>query len=195
MAEVEVKEEVKTEEVKEEKKDETTEKVDVEKVKADAVKSYIDELGYSDEDIKNILQKHKEAEDSKKDDLTKANDTLTATTKELAKERDARIMAEAALEAVKLGAVPELVDDLVIVAKAKVTSEKSIQEVIKELKEADSVYFKKEKEDKDKHKHVTRKSTSANDKKKDDSDDSDDGSIAARIFKNRQTKESHFFKN
>ena len=112
-----------------------TNAVDTEKVKNDAIAEYLKELGVEDGDtLKGIVTKAKEEEEKNKTDLQKSNDTLTATTKELVAEREARIIAEAKLSAIQLGAKPDLVDDLVIIAKAKVTNDKDINAIIAEIK-------------------------------------------------------------
>ena len=126
-----------------------TNAVDTEKVKNDAIAEYLKELGVEDGDaLKGIVAKVKEEEEKNKTDLEKSNDTLTATTKELVAEREARIIAEAKLSAIQLGAKPELVDDLVIIAKAKVTKDKDINAIIAEIKDSTSgkVYFSNEDE-------------------------------------------------
>ena len=128
----------------------TETKVDVEKVKSEALSGFLKELGVEDaEALRGIVTKHKEDEDKNKTELERKNDTLTQTTKELAEEREARIIAEAKFSAVQLGAKPELVEDLVIIAKSKVTKEKDINAVIAEIKDTASgkVYFKSDEEE------------------------------------------------
>lgn len=53
------------------------------------------------------------------------------------------MMAEAKMAAMKLGARPDLVDDLVTVAMSKVTKDKDVDAVISEIKSGNtgSVYF------------------------------------------------------
>ena len=131
-------------------KQETEQKVDVEKVKSEALSGFLKDLGVEDADaLKGIVTKHKETEEANKTELQKKEDALTETTKELAREREGRILAEAKLSAVQLGAKPELVDDLVVVAKAKVTKGKDINAVIAEIKDSTSgkVYFKSDEEE------------------------------------------------
>lgn len=117
--------------------------VDTEKIKAGAVEEYLQGLGFDDETLKGILAKHKEQEDASKTDLQKIQDVLDKTTKKLAAETKLRIAAEAKVAAIKLGAKTELVDDLVTIASARVTKDKSIEAVIAEIKagETGSVYF------------------------------------------------------
>ncbi len=178
---------------------------DVEKAKAGAISDLLKTLGVDDEEaLKGIVTKAHEDEEAKKTDLQKKDDALTATTKELVEERDARIMAEAKLAAIKLGANPELVDDLVIIAKAKVTKDKDINIIVSEIKEsaAGKVYFTVSEDDekgKPNKKNVTR--TRPHEKEKDKSDSDGEGgegqhsgSMAARILANRKKPTKHYFK-
>ena len=187
-----------------EKKEKT---VDVEKVKSDAVAEYLKSLGVEDSDtLKGIVTKAKEEEDKNKTDLEKSNETLTATTKELAAEREARQLADAKLAAIKLGANPKLVDDLVVIAKARVTGDKKIEEVIAEIKDGETgkIYFGtdepevEKKQEKKKNKNVTRKSVK---EKSEETDDEEDevkekhaGTMAARLLAGtkKKTKSSYF---
>lgn len=178
-----------------------TNAVDTEKVKNDAIAEYLKELGVEDGDtLKGIVTKAKEEEEKNKTDLERSNDTLTATTKELVAEREARIMAEAKLSAIQLGAKPELVDDLVIIAKAKVTKDKDINAIIAEIKDSTSgkVYFSNE-EEKQKG-TVTRKRV--NKKPETNTDDNKSaekqknqhkGTMAERLLANRVKPKSHYF--
>lgn len=180
-----------------------TNAVDVEKVKNDAIAEYLKELGVEDGDtLKGIVTKAKEEEEKNKTDLQKSNDTLTATTKELVAEREARIMAEAKLSAIQLGAKPELVDDLVIIAKAKVTKDKDINAIIAEIKDSTSgkVYFSNEDEEEKQKGTVTRKRV--NKKPETNTDDNKSaekqknqhkGTMAERLLANRVKPKSHYF--
>lgn len=186
-------------------------KVDIEKAKNDAVSELLKTLGVEDADaLKGIVTKHKEAEEANKTELERKNDTLTQTTKELADEREARILAEAKLSAVQLGAKPELVDDLVVVAKAKVTKDKDINAVIAEIKDSTSgkVYFKSDEEEeeeagKNKNKTVTRarvtKPSEKSGTKKEEkggmeTKEEHKGSMAERLLAGRKTNKSYYFK-
>ena len=185
-------------------------KVDVEKVKSEALSGFLKDLGVEDADaLKGIVTKHKETEEANKTELQKKEDVLTETTKELAREREGRILAEAKLSAVQLGAKPELVDDLVVVAKAKVTKEKDINAVIAEIKDSTSgkVYFKSDDEEeeeagknKTKGKTVTRaRVTKPSEKSKGKEEEEGKkekhkGSMAERLLAGRKEKKSHYFK-
>ena len=197
---------VQTKEQTETKKEPT---VDVERVKSDAVAEYLKSLGVEDSDtLKGIVTKAKEEEDKNKTDLEKSNETLTATTKELAAEREARQLADAKLAAIKLGANPKLVDDLVVIAKSRVTGDKKIEEVIAEIKDGETgkIYFgtdepeveEKQEKKKQKNKNVTRKSVK---EKSEETDDEEDevkekhaGTMAARLLAGtkKKTKSSYF---
>jgi hypothetical protein len=185
-------------------------KVDVEKVKSEALSGFLKDLGVEDADaLKGIVTKHKETEEANKTELQKKEDALTETTKELAREREGRILAEAKLSAVQLGAKPELVDDLVVVAKAKVTKEKDINAVIAEIKDSASgkVYFKSDEEEeeeagknKTKGKTVTRaRVTKPSEKSKGKEEEEGKkeehkGSMAERLLAGWKEKKSHYFK-
>ena len=176
---------------------------DTEKVKNDAITEYLKELGVEDGDtLKDIVTKAKEEEEKNKTDLQKSNDTLTATTKELVAEREARIIAEAKLSAIQLGAKPELVDDLVIIAKAKVTKDKDINAIIAEIKDSTSgnVYFSNEDEEEEQKGTVTRKrvnkkpETNIDDNKNADGQkNKNKGTMAERLLANRAKPKSHYF--
>lgn len=180
-----------------------TNAVDTEKVKNDAIAEYLKELGVEDGDtLKGIVTKAKEEEEKNKTDLQKSNDTLTATTKELVAEREARIIAEAKLSAIQLGAKPELVDDLVIIAKAKVTKDKDINAIIAEIKDSTSgkVYFSDEDEEEKQKGTVTRKrvnkkpETNIDDNKNADGQkNKSKGTMAERLLANRVKPKSHYF--
>lgn len=189
----------------------TEPKVDVEKVKSEALSGFLKELGVEDEEVlKGIVTKAKEDEDKNKTELERKNDTLTQTTKELAEEREARIVAEAKFSAVQLGAKPELVEDLVVIAKSKVTKDKDINAVIAEIKDSASgkVYFQSDDEEteekgKNKNKTVTRarvtKPSEKSGKKEEEKGGTETkkeehaGSMAERLLAGRKAKKSHYF--
>lgn len=201
-------EESKTETNKEGTTTQTEQKVDVEKVKSDALAGFLKELGVEDKDsLKGIITKAKEEEDKNKTELERASDTLKQTTKLLAEEKELRIMAEAKLSAIQLGAKAELVDDLVIVAKSKVTKDKDINAVITEMKDSESgkVYFKTDDEEESTEtKTVTRtrvtKQTEKNKTKNNEEEgtvtEKHTGSMAERLLERRKrTNKTSYFKN
>ena len=209
MAEVETKTDVKETETKEKEKDTEKEEtktkedkpeVDVEAVKEQAVKDYMKSLGIEDDEkLKGIVTKAKEDEEKNKTDLEKKDDVIKETTRQLVEEREARQTAEAKLAAIKLGAKPEAVDDLVVIAKSRVTKDKDINKVIAEIKDGTNgkMYFvsDEEKEQENKKPRVTRKRVSKNTEQEDESiEDKHEGSIAARLFANKKkpTKSNYF---
>lgn len=211
MAEVETKTDVKETETKEQEKETEKEgtkteqkedkpEVDVEAVKEQAVKEYMKSLGIEDDEkLKGIVTKAKEDEEKNKTDLEKKDDVIKETTRQLVEEREARQTAEAKLAAIKLGAKPEAVDDLVVIAKSRVTKDKDINKVISEIKDGTNgkMYFvsDEEKEQENKKPRVTRKRVSKNTEQEDENiEDKYEGSIAARLFANKKkpTKSNYF---
>ena len=181
--------------------------VDVEKVKGDAIAEYLKSLGVENSDsLQAIVKKAKEDEEANKTDLQKKDDALTATTKELVTEREARVIAEAKLSAIQLGAKPELVDDLVIVAKAKVTKEKDINAVIAEMKDSTNgkIYFVTSDEENETNKKGTvtrsrvKKTTEQNKQGANENSNNGDskyaGTMAERLLAGRKAVKSHYFK-
>lgn len=211
MAELETKTDVKDTETKEHEKETEKEgtkteqkedkpEVDVEAVKEQAVKDYMKSLGIEDDEkLKGIVTKAKEYEEKNKTDLEKKDDVIKETTRQLVEEREARQTAEAKLAAIKLGAKSEAVDDLVVIAKSRVTKDKDINKVIAEIKDGTNgkMYFvsDEEKEQENKKPRVTRKRVSKNTEQEDESiEDKHEGSIAARLFANKKkpTKSNYF---
>ena len=211
MAELETKTDVKDTETKEHEKETEKEgtkteqkedkpEVDVEAVKEQAVKDYMKSLGIEDDEkLKGIVTKAKEDEEKNKTDLEKKDDVIKETTRQLVEEREARQTAEAKLAAIKLGAKPEAIDDLVVIAKSRVTKDKDINKVIAEIKDGTNgkMYFvsDEEKEQENKKPRVTRKRVSKNTEQEDESiEDKHEGSIAARLFANKKkpTKSNYF---
>jgi hypothetical protein len=181
--------------------------VDVEKVKGDAIAEYLKSLGVENSDsLQAIVKKAKEDEEANKTDLQKKDDALTATTKELVTEREARVIAEAKLSAIQLGAKPELVDDLVIVAKAKVTKEKDINAVIAEMKDSTNgkIYFATDENENETNKKGTvtrsrvKKTTEQNKQGTNENSNNGDskyaGTMAERLLAGRKAVKSHYFK-
>lgn len=176
--------------------------VDTEKVKTDAINDYLKSLGVeTDEDLKSIVTKHKEAEDKNKTEVEKQQGTINTMTKELSTEKNLRLIAEAKLSAIKLGANPDLVDDLVVVAMSKVTKDKDVNAVIAEIKAGNTgkIYFPKEEtEDKKKpnvtRKRVTKQNDGKNTNKEDESETKHEGTMAERLLQNKGKKKSHWFK-
>lgn len=186
--ETETKVEQKEEQQKDTKAETKKESVDVEKVKSDAVAEYLQSLGYGEDELKGILEKDKAAKEANKTELEKKDDVLRETTAQLVAEREARMLADAKLTAIKLGAKPDMVEDLVAVAKSKVTKDKDIAKVIAEIKDGKTgkAYFASEEEQKQQrtHKNVTRKNVNI-----EDDENKNEGTMAARLWaKKRKTK-------
>lgn len=186
--ETETKVEQKDEQQKETPAETKKEAVDVEKVKSDAVAEYLQNLGYGEDELKVILEKDKAAKEANKTELEKKDDVLRETTAQLVAEREARMLADAKLTAIKLGAKPDMVEDLVAVAKSKVTKDKDIAKVIAEIKDGKTgkAYFASEEEQKQQktHKNVTRKNVDIA-----DDENKNEGTMAARLWaKKRKTK-------
>lgn len=187
-----------------------TSSADIDKAKADAVSALLAELGYDNVDaLKTVTTKAKADEEAKKSDLEKKDEALTAMTKQLATEHEARIVAEAKNAAIKLGAKPELVDDLVIIAKAKVTKDKDINAIIAEMKDSTSgdVYFVKDNNggqgnNNNGRKTFTRGQVHKNAQQSNNAGGNDDnngdnnhaGTMAARLLAKKTAKKSYYFK-
>lgn len=182
----------------------------------DTLKEFLKKMGIENEsEITSVWDAHKKAEEAKKDDLTKANDKVQEITKKYVEAENRAIMAEAKLEAIKLGAKADLVDDLVIVAKSKVTGDKKIEDVISEMKTSGSIYFATEDEGQKKT-TITRKSvgsgtqnnqqksqsTNSTNQQKNNSQSNQNnenkyaGTIAERLFNNKpKAKKKSYFGN
>lgn len=183
----------------------------------DTLKEFLEKNGIEDsEALSKFWSDHKKAEDAKKDDLTRANDTITNLTKKLNEAENRAVIAEAKISAMKLGARPELVDDLVIVAKSRATGDKTVETVISEIKGSDSgkFYFVDESEQNNGTGNVTNRkpgqvtnnqqnqnrtntNSNAQNNGNQNSGDKYAGTIAERLFKNRKQigAKSSYFKN
>lgn len=183
----------------------------------DTLKEFMEKNGIENsEALSKFWEDHKKAEDAKKDDLTKANDTITSLTKKLNEAVNRAVIAEAKISAMKLGARPELVDDLVIVAKSRATGDKTVETVISEIKGSDSgkFYFVDESEQNNGTGNVTNRkpgqvtnnqqnqnrtntNSNAQNNGNQNSGDKYAGTIAERLFKNRKQTgaKSSYFKN
>ena len=154
-----------------------TNKINVEETKKQGVNEILAALGVdSKEDLQTIVSKYQQEQENKRADI-----------------------AEAKLAAITLGAKPDLVDDLVIVAKSKATEDKKILDVIEEIKKSNSgsVYFVSEeerKEDKKNRRTVTRtNSKMQEEKQKEEKEEGTEGSLAKRLFARKQTTKNSYF--
>ena len=193
-------EENKTEVNTEQKENKTeTNKINVEETKKQGVNEILAALGVdSKEDLQTIVSKYQQEQENKKTDLEKANDSNKTLTKRLVEEKERADIAEAKLAAITLGAKPDLVDDLVIVAKSKATEDKKILDVIEEIKKSNSgsVYFVSEDEKKeDKNRRtVTRTNSKMQEKKQNEENgEGTEGSLAQRLFARKQTTKNSYF--
>lgn len=185
--------------VEQKEKESKTNAVDVEKTKKQGVNEILAALGVdSKEDLQTIVSQYKQEQESKKSDLEKVKDSNKNLTKRLVEEKERADIAEAKLAAITLGAKPDLVDDLVIVAKSKATEDKKILDVIEEIKKSNSgsVYFVSEEEKKeDKNRRtVTRTNSKMQEKKqKEENGEGTEGSLAQRLFARKQTTKNSYF--
>lgn len=105
-----------------------------------AKKSLLRELGVDDaKTAKEGLEKYREILDKDKSEADKARDGLSAESKARAEAEKRALMAEAKVEALSAGCSPEYLDDLITLALGRVTDDKDLSTVIKEMK-GDSKY-------------------------------------------------------
>lgn len=200
----------------------STQQVDTGAIKSEAINALLKSFGVESEDaLKGIVDDYNKRQDEGKTELQKATEQNGTLLKELAEERDARMISDAKVAAIQMGANPDMIDDLVIVAKSKVTKEKDITKVIMEIKDspAGKAYFKSEEDEGNKGGKPNPKaganatrgnatSTGAQNKGQNGQNNQNNnssgednnkytGTYAERIFKNRQrmSGKSHYFNN
>ena len=200
----------------------STQQVDTGAIKSEAINALLKSFGVESEDaLKGIVDDYNKRQNEGKTELQKATEQNGALLKELAEERDARMISDAKVSAIQMGANPDMIDDLVIVAKSKVTKEKDITKVITEIKDspAGKAYFKSEADEGNKGGKPNPKtgvnatrgnatSTGAQNKGQNGQNNQNNnssgednnkyiGTYAERIFKNRQrmSGKSHYFNN
>lgn len=118
--------------------------VDLKKVGDDAVSKLLSDYGFgSSDELKAMVDKVRADEEKNMSDGEKKDAQISSLTKKLAQSEKDRTLAESKLAAIKLGAKPELVDDLVAVAMSRVTKDKDVSAVVAEIKEGNtgSIYF------------------------------------------------------
>lgn len=176
-----------------------TQDVDVKAAQAEAVQNLLKGLGVQDEEsLKNMIGEYNKQKESQMTDVEKKAAEITKLTQELVEERERRILAEAKIEGIKLGANKDLIDDLVVIAKSKVTKDKDISTVMSEMKEGNTVYFKTEETQqtqgagKAKSKNVTAGKTGGEKNKEDGKDNGD--AFMDRILKKKSKPKSNYFK-
>lgn len=98
------------------------------------------ELGVEDpKSAKEGLAKYKEILDKDKTEAQKANEALGTETKAKEEAEKRALLAEAKVEVLSAGCKPEYLDDLITLAMGRVTEDKNLAAVVKEMKE-DSKY-------------------------------------------------------
>lgn len=199
-----------------------TQQVDTGSIKSEAINALLKSFGVESEDaLKGIVDDYNKRQNEGKTELQKATEQNGTLLKELAEERDARMISDAKVAAIQMGANPDMIDDLVIVAKSKVTKERDITKVITEIKDSPTgkAYFKSEEDEGNKGgkpvvktgDNATRgnaTNTGAQNKGQNGQNNNSDnnsgegnnkyvGTYAERIFKNRQrmSGKSHYFNN
>lgn len=107
---------------------------------------FLKSLGFDgDEDgLKETLKRVVEEDEKNQTELQKAEKEVKKLKAALEIESEGRKAAELKLAAIKLGAKPETVDDLVILASAKAVDGKDLNKVLGELKKSYPVYFASE---------------------------------------------------
>lgn len=99
-------------------------------------------LGFeSAEDAKAFIDKYKEEEDKKKDDLTKANEQAEALRKEKEAEAKKAKKLEYKFEAMKEGCDAKNADDVVTLVMNKMSDDKDFATALKEVKETYPTMF------------------------------------------------------
>lgn len=104
--------------------------------KESAKKSLLKELGVDDaKTAKEGLEKYREIQDKNKTDAEKAKDDLAAETKAKGEAEKRAILAEAKVEVLSAGCNPEYLEDVITLALKRVSDDKDLPTVVKEMKE------------------------------------------------------------
>lgn len=108
--------------------------------KESAKKALLKELGVEDaKSAKEGLAKYKEILDKDKTAAEKAGEDLAAETKAKQEAEKRALLAEAKVEVLSAGCKPDYLDDVITLAMTKVSDDKDLAAVVKEMKE-DSKY-------------------------------------------------------
>lgn len=100
------------------------------------------DLGFEKpEDAKAFIEKYKDAEEKKKDDLTKAQDRVAELEKEKATEAKKAREAEYKFKAIEEGCDAKNAKDVVALAVSKMTDDKDFDTALKEVKESYPIMF------------------------------------------------------
>lgn len=114
--------------------------------KTTAREDFLNSIGISDEEeLQAIINQHNESSAQNQTDLQKLTEANERLQKQLMAEKELRKMADVKLLALKFGANPETVDDLVVLAKAKVgdkeLKEENLAKTLDGLKKTYPFYF------------------------------------------------------
>ncbi len=160
---------------------------------------FLKEFGVENkEDLLAIINKYREQEDNEKSDLVKANESLKTALKELAREKEARIVSDAKVLAISLGAKTELLEDLILIAKSKVTKEKDVKTVLTEIKQSErgKIYFSNEDEGTNETRREAGRRTKKTKKDEEENNDSRyEGTFAERMLKGSKKQSKSYFSN
>lgn len=108
--------------------------------KESAKKSLLKELGVEDaKSAKDGLAKYKEIMDKDKTEAQRAQEAATEAEKSRKEAEKRAILAEAKVEVLSAGCKPEYLEDIITLAMGKVSDDKTLSAVVKEMKE-DSKY-------------------------------------------------------
>lgn len=106
------------------------------KEKESAKKALLKELGVEDaKSAKEGLAKYKEILEKDKTDAQKAQDAVATETKAKQEAEKRALLAEAKVEVLSAGCKPEYLDDVITLALKKVSDDKDLSTVVKEMKE------------------------------------------------------------
>ena len=106
------------------------------KEKESAKKALLKELGVEDaKSAKEGLAKYKEILEKDKTETQKAQDTANAAEKAKREAEKRAILAEAKVEVLSAGCKPEYLEDVITLALRKVSDDKDLAAVVKEMKE------------------------------------------------------------
>lgn len=106
------------------------------KEKESAKKALLKELGVEDaKSAKEGLAKYKEILEKDKTETQKAQDTANAAEKAKQEAEKRALLAEAKVEVLSAGCKPEYLEDVITLALKKVSDDKDLQTVVKEMKE------------------------------------------------------------
>lgn len=162
--------------------------------KSQGRKAALTELGVDDvEAVKKILADKAAADELAKTEVQKEADARKAAEQKLADEQKSKSDLQMQLEALKAGASPDKLNDLVLLASSKVTEDKKLEDVLKELKTSYPMFFGSETSAKPAGtKAVVR---SANTPPANTGADPADTSLAARLLASKgQLKKGNYFK-